>query len=247
MSSVFPKVHGEQVSMSINPILFILLRVKWVLWMVLHCMSCRLVLVRVTRFEIVKKRTLCGTSPPTPWWSFWTSFSHADDPAPSPPHPSIFLLNLFLSVWTDHCWEVLSFQSCPSCSSARAVNLNTFLCLIFLSLSPRCSMPGARGEAPPSISMLSRSLTDRAVSVQIGDLWNVPTHEIPWPLITGYQPVKCVHSISLIVLSRCVGATWLSVLLLASPGSNRASACSQRWTTFSACSTYISAIMVINS
>ena len=38
---------------------------------------------RVTRFEFVKKRTLCRRTPP-PQWSFWTSFSHAYDPAPSP-------------------------------------------------------------------------------------------------------------------------------------------------------------------
>src|SRR4029434_6413679 len=42
-------------------------------------------LCRVTRFECVKKRTLRrGTPPPPPRWSFWTYFSHADDPAPSP-------------------------------------------------------------------------------------------------------------------------------------------------------------------
>src|SRR4029434_5930452 len=39
----------------------------------------RMQLFRVTRLEIVKKRTLRrGTPPPPPRWSFWTSFSHAD-------------------------------------------------------------------------------------------------------------------------------------------------------------------------
>src|SRR4029434_3656597 len=50
-----------------------------------HLLCLVMLLSRVTRFEFVKKRTLCrGTPPPPPRWSFWTYFSHADDPAPFP-------------------------------------------------------------------------------------------------------------------------------------------------------------------
>src|SRR4029434_4161766 len=45
------------------------------------------------RFEFVKKRTLRRGTPP-PRQGFWTSFLHADDPAPAP-SPATKFLHLF--------------------------------------------------------------------------------------------------------------------------------------------------------